>query len=193
VEINSGSISSVSQVSLTMLTEDQQIQFTRLWTETQSTVNHYVASLIHDQSLIRDILQNISLTLLRKFSEYDDSRPFLPWALGVARFEILAQQRDTARKRMICDTEFLEQYTQVWAETETQISDEASALRYCVGQLEGRPQSIIQRRYSDGLTSEIIAKQLSITAANVRTILKRTRDVLKKCVERRLRFQGDAT
>ena len=81
-----------------MLEEDQQIRFTQLWTDAQPTVNQYVASLVRDQWAVRDIVQNTSLALLRKFKDYDPSRPFLPWALGVAKFEILGHQRDSTRK-----------------------------------------------------------------------------------------------
>ena len=99
-----------------MLDENQQIRFTRLWTDAQPTVSQFVASLVKDPWAVRDIVQNVSLVLLRKFAEYDESKPFRPWALGVAKFEILGHRRDTARDRVICDSVFLDQYTQAWAE-----------------------------------------------------------------------------
>ncbi len=169
-----------------MLEEDQQVQFTRLWTDAQPTVSQYVASLIRDQWAARDVLQNTSLALLRKFSAYDPSRPFLPWALGVAKFEILGHRRDVARNRLVCDSDFLEKYTQAWAEVAPPINDEASALRDCVSELKGRPRTIIKLRYAEGQTSETIANELKLTAANVRTILKRIRETLKQCVEKRM-------
>ncbi|QDV45097.1 RNA polymerase sigma factor [Stieleria neptunia] len=119
-----------------MLEEHQQIRFTQLWTDAQPTVSQYVASLIRDQWAVGDIMQSTSLALLQKFSEYNDSRPFLPWALGVAKFEILGHRRNAARNRMICDSEFIEMYTQAWAEIAPRMSDEAAALRHCVGELK---------------------------------------------------------
>ncbi len=169
-----------------MLDEDQQSQFTKLWTDAQPTVGQYVASLTRDQWAVRDILQNTSLALLRTFSEYDPARPFLPWALGVAKYEILGHRRDAARDRMVCDSEFLEHYTQRWAQVAPRINDEASALRDCVSELEGRSRTIITLRYAEGQTSEKIAAELKLSAANVRTILKRVRETLKQCVERRM-------
>ena len=169
-----------------MLDEDQQILFTRLWTDAQPTVGQYVASLIRDQWAVRDIMQNTSLALLRKFLQYDPSLPFLPWALGVAKFEILGHRRDTARDRMLCDSEFLEHYTQTWAQVAPRIKDEAAALRDCVSELQGRPRAIIALRYAEGQTSEVIAAELKLSAANVRTILKRVRETLKQCVEKRM-------
>lgn len=111
-----------------MLEEDQQIRFTQLWTDAQPTVSQYVASLIRDRWAVGDIMQSTSLALLQKFSEYDESRLFLPWALGVAKFEILGHRRNAARNWMICDSEFVEKYTQAWAEIAPRMSDEAAAL-----------------------------------------------------------------
>lgn len=173
-----------------MLEEDQQIRFTQLWTDAQPMVSQYVNSLIHDRSAARDIVQNTSLALLRKFSEYDESRPFVAWAIGVAKFEILGRKRDLARNRMVCDTDFLEQYTQAWVQVAPAISDEETALRDCFGELNGRSKTIIKLRYADEKTSATIAEELGITSANVRTILKRTRGVLKRCVKKQLGLQG---
>ena len=125
-----------------MLEEDQQIRFTRFWTDAQPTVSQYVASLIRDQWAVRDIVQNTSLAFLRKFSEYDQSRPFLLWALGVAKFEILGHRRGAARNRMVFDSDFLEQYTQAWARVAPRLNDEATALRDCVSELKGRPRNV---------------------------------------------------
>ncbi|MEM7785599.1 MAG: sigma-70 family RNA polymerase sigma factor [Planctomycetota bacterium] len=174
----------------TMLEEQQQIRFTQLWTDAQPTVSQYVASLIPDQSAVRDIVQNTSLALVRKYSEYDESRPFLPWALGIAKFEVLGRKRDLARNRMICDTEFVEQYTRVWAEVAPSISEESTALQHCVTKLNGRSRTIIKLRYTEGKTSEKIANELDLSSANVRAILKRTRDALRRCIEKRIRLLG---
>jgi RNA polymerase sigma factor (sigma-70 family) len=110
--------------------------------------------------------------------------------LGVAKFEILGQKRDLARNRIISDTDFLEQYTHVWAEVAPGLSDEETALRHCVAGLNGRSRTIIKLRYKEELNSEKIASQLSLTPANVRAILKRTRDALRRCIEKQIGLLG---
>ena len=176
-----------------MLDDDQQVRFTQLWTEALPTVSRFVASLIRDQWAVRDIVQNTSLALLRKFSEYDVARPFLPWALGIANFEILGYQRDVARSRIVSDTKLLERYAQTWAEVAPRLDGEATALQHCVGELKGRPRQVIELSYAQDQPSEAIGRELNLTAANVRTILKRTREALKRCVERQLALRGGST
>lgn len=175
-----------------MLDEHQQVRFTKLWTDAQPTVNRYISSLVRDQWAARDIVQNTSLVLLRKFPEYDELKPFIPWAIGLAKFEILAHHRDTARNRLVCDSEFIEQYTLKWSEMAPQMSDEATALRICISELNGRPRKIVRLRYAEGKTSEAIASELNLSAANVRTILKRTREALRRCIGKQIALQGGA-
>jgi RNA polymerase sigma-70 factor (ECF subfamily) len=175
-----------------MLNENQQIRFTQLWTDAQPNVSQFVASFVRDSWAVHDIVQNTSLALLRKFSEYDEAKPFLAWAIGVAKFEILSHKRDFSRDRTVFDSEFLDRYAQVWAEVAPRISPESAALRDCIDKLEGRPRMIIKMRYAEGATSDAIATKLNITAANVRTILKRTREVLQRCVGHHLGLQGES-
>ena len=176
-----------------MLTEAQQEQFTRRWTESQPIVSRYVRSLVADSWAVRDIVQSTSLALLRKYAEYDESQPFLPWALGIAKFEILGHRRDQVRNRLVFDSDFLDRYTQSWAEVAERIAGEADALEQCVSRLPDRQRRILRLRYVEELGSDAIAARINLTAANVRTILKRTREALRQCVETRLQAEGGTT
>lgn len=176
-----------------MLDEHQQIQFTTLWTDAQPAVNSYVASLIREPWDVRDVMQNTSMALLRKFSEFDPSQPFLAWALGVAKFEILGHRRDAARNRLVNNSELLDQYTQAWSEISPRVHDESASLRECMRELKSRSRRVVELYYAEGRSSLEIAGQLGLTAANVRAILKRTREILRRCVQRRMTLPGGST
>lgn len=173
-----------------MLTNEQQVQFTRLWTEAQPVVSQYVESLVSDVWAARDIVQNTSVALLLKFEQYDPARPFLPWAMGVAKFEILGNRRDMARSRIVCDAELLERYTAAWVEISPQVADEALALRHCVSRLQAKQQELLRLRYVENLNSDDIASQLGRTATSVRTTLHRIRLALRRCIEGQLPERG---
>ncbi len=175
-----------------MLTNEQQMQFTRLWTDAQPVVSRYVASLVSDVWAARDIMQNTSVALLQKFEQYDPARPFLPWAMGIAKFEILGNRRDMARSRIVCDPDLLEQYTAAWVEISPQVEDEAVALRNCVGQLEARQQELLRLRYVENMNSDAIAAQVGRTATSIRTTLHRVRQALRRCIEGQLPEGGTA-
>lgn len=173
-----------------MLSEEDQETFTRLWTEAQPTVSHYLLSLVREPATAKDLLQKTALVLLRKFSDYDRDQPFLPWAMGVAKFELLGHRRDEARNRVLFDSELLDRYTERWSELAPQQTDETAALQHCLGKLPKRLRRVIRLRYFEDRNSGEIAKALDLTAGNVRVTLQRTREQLRQCVERELRVGG---
>lgn len=173
-----------------MLDNEAQEQFTRLWTEVQPTVAGYVYSVVRDMHLAKDLVQETALVLLRKFGEWDSSREFLPWALGVAKLEILSHRRDTGRSRVVFDDALLDAITESWAKHATQIDAEQAALHECLEKLAPHAREIVRLRYFDEMQTPQIADRLGSTAGAVRISLMRIREQLQGCVERQLGPKG---
>lgn len=69
--------------------------------------------------------------------------------------------------------------------------DEALArLRQCLGQLDGRARSVVAWHYEERRSRADIAGRLGIGEDGVKSLLRRTRALLKACVERRAREAG---
>ena len=175
-----------------MTAKDDHERFTELWTEVQPVVSHFIRSLLRDSAAAKDVLQSTALVLLRKFANFDPNRRFLPWALSIAKFEVLAHRRDHARCLVSFDSELMDQFTKSWAEVAPVISDEASALQACVGKLPEKAQNVVRLRYVEDLNSKQIAERLDRGPGNVRVMLQRIREQLRECVERTLRAEGGA-
>ena len=175
-----------------MLDERAQEQFVQLWTAAQPAVAGYICALMRDGEVAKDVLQETALVLLRRFAEYDSQRPFLAWALGVARFQMLGHQRDAARSFLTFDTELMERFTEHWAETAPAADRRAGALRECLEKLPGRARDVLRQRYFEELTAEDIARRLGANGASVRVMLQRIREQLRKCIERRMQAEGGA-
>jgi hypothetical protein len=56
-----------------------------LWTQAQPTVSAYVHALVGDRAARDEVLQQVALAILEHFGSYDSERPFLPWAMTIAR------------------------------------------------------------------------------------------------------------
>jgi RNA polymerase sigma-70 factor (ECF subfamily) len=179
-----------------MLTEAEQADFTRLWTTHQRTVSQYLLSLVTESHVAGDLLQGTALVLLRKFTEYDRRRPFLPWALGVAKRELLACRRDAVRSRLTFCSDLLDQYTERWAalaeRSSERSSDESLALQRCLRRLPDKLRELLRLRYFEDLNSQQISARLQLTADHVRVTLQRTRERLRACVERQLSAEEGA-
>lgn len=181
------------QYSVAMLSDRDQERFMRLWTEIQPAVVNYIHATIRDPTAAKDLVQETALVLFRRFTEFDGDRPFLAWALGVAKFQVLGFHRDAARSLVCFDTELFDQFTEMWAETAAAGSERSTALELCLERLPARPRQMVRLRYFEELNSEEIAHRLGSKSAAVRVALQRIREQLRACVEQQLRTERQAT
>ncbi|MBL9144859.1 MAG: sigma-70 family RNA polymerase sigma factor [Verrucomicrobiaceae bacterium] len=173
-----------------MLTDEQQERFTRLWTEVQPSVSGYIHAVVRDSVVAKDIVQETALALLRKFADWDQVRDFLPWALGAAKYEILAHRRDSARCRVTFDDEVLHAITETWSSVAPEISDEQAALHSCLDKLAPHARDVVRLRYDEDWDAPQIAQKLHSTAGAVRVALMRIREQLRDCVQHQLTLEG---
>jgi RNA polymerase sigma-70 factor (ECF subfamily) len=92
------------------------------------------------------------------------------------------------QNREICTVE-LEAADTVWAAATNQgggLDDYLDALRECVEGLEGRAKKAIDLAYRVGASRGAIAVELAMQPDGVKTLLRRTREALRECVERKL-------
>lgn len=166
-----------------MLSTDQQEHFTQLWTQAQSTVACFVHTSIRDRGHAEDLLQEIAMTLLRKFTDYDPKKAFLPWAMGVAKFAILGSKRDYARSRLVFDEALLERISNTFLEIAPAQREEEEFLDICLTKLAPKALRLVRLRYYDSLDLREIARVLGTSEVAIRVGLLRIREQLRKCIE----------
>src|SRR5947209_5596039 len=67
----------------------------RLLTKHQDDLFRFIFALLPHEEDARDVLQETSVAVCRKFFDYDVEQPFLPWAFGFAYLETLKhRERD---------------------------------------------------------------------------------------------------
>jgi len=161
-------------------------RFTRLWTQAQPSVAGYVAAVVADPHAADDVLQEVALTLLRKFAEYDPTRPFIAFAMGVAKTAILSERRDRARAASRLRPATVESLEQAWQEVLPEADARRGALDECLRDIAGRGRELVALRYQEALEPQDIAQRLGMSAVAVRVALSRLRAGLQTCIERRL-------
>jgi RNA polymerase sigma-70 factor (ECF subfamily) len=167
---------------------DSHEEFTRRWTEAQPIVAGYLNAAVPDFHEAEDLLQDVAVILLRKFPEYDRKRPFVGWAIGVARREMLMARRRHARSRLFYHDDLLERLADVCEELAPELEERARALRECVRHLQKRSSQLVRLRYENALKPEAIARRLGMAAVAVRVALNRARASLRECIERKLKL-----
>src|SRR5436853_7682209 len=117
---------------------DNHEQFTRRWTEAQPIVAGYINAVVADFQEAEDLLQNVAVILLRKFPEYDAQRPFIGWAIGIAKREVLMARRRHARNFLCYHTDLLERISEAYEPLAPELEDRSRALRECLKAVPGR-------------------------------------------------------
>lgn len=162
------------------------------WTAAQRTVGAFIGTLVPDFHQAEEVLQRVAVTLVRKFPEYDRRQPFVAWAIGVAKFEVLYYRRQHATDRHRFDDELLGRIAASYQRLSPELSPVSEALAECLKAVEGRAKQALSLRYVKDLKAEDMAKALGMNGSAARMLLMRTRTAIRNCIERRL-AGGEAT
>jgi RNA polymerase sigma-70 factor, ECF subfamily len=173
-----------------MMEPHQAEQFAALWTAAQPTITSFIRMLIPDYQQADDVLQRVAVTLVRKFDQYDPTRPFAAWAVGVAKFEVLYYRRERATDRHLFGDEIIENIASRYELLVDDVDPIREALQRCLDQLKGRSRDVIELRYRRGMKSNSIAEEMTLSAGAVRMLLCRVRETLRRCIERRIAGQS---
>ncbi|MCA9020604.1 MAG: RNA polymerase subunit sigma-70, partial [Planctomycetaceae bacterium] len=66
----------------------QELQFTTLLTAHRRQLYAFIYSLLTDHTDAEDVYQRCSMILWDKFDQFDAECDFLPWAMGIAFYEV---------------------------------------------------------------------------------------------------------
>lgn len=154
----------------------------RHWTLAQPVVSAFVLSIVRDFSERDDLLQDIAITVLEQSARYDSSRPFLPWALGIAQNHVRQFLRRQRQERRAFGEEMQELLQTAFRESAEGFSEKLNHLKDCLGRLEEREQLLCDLRYAEDLKPAAVAQRLGMSANAVSKALQRIRDQLRACI-----------
>lgn len=175
---------------MTATDEQQDVDLASLVQRHQAGVWRYLRFLGAESPAADDLVQETFLAIARAdFAERDD-RQTAGYLRTVARNQLLAWRRKQNRQ---VSTVELEAADGVWAAAagaDGSLGDYVEALRACLEKLEGRARRAIDLHYRVGASRAAIAVELEMKPDGVKTILRRTRDILRACVDRQLRSEA---
>jgi len=88
-------------------------RLSRRWGEAEASVQAFVSSGVRDFHDAEDVVQQVALTVARRFEEDDPSRPFVAWAIWLAQSRIADYYRDRDRQRRAFSKALLDQIADV--------------------------------------------------------------------------------
>lgn len=159
----------------------------RLWSEAQPVVAALIVGSVGDFQHAEDLVSQVAETVVVKFDQYDRSRPFLPWAMGIARNVVLQHYERRAGDRLVFfDERTLRAMAVAHEEVAGEASERLALMRLCLGEVKGKTRRVMEMRYLDGVRPAAIGRALDMTSNAVWVMLHRGREAIARCVQRRL-------
>jgi RNA polymerase sigma-70 factor, ECF subfamily len=137
---------------------------------------------LRDRAAADDLVQEALVIILQRLREGAVNEPdkVVSFVFGTCRQLVIDQRRGRARRARILDT--------FSSDLAPAIADEAPViperrLQECLGQLAERERTIALMTFYDDSTADEIARELGLSAGNVRIIRHRGIEKLRRCIE----------
>ena len=119
-------------------------------------------AITRDFHITEDTLQEVSLVLMKKADTYDDSRPFVAWALGITRFQAMKQLDKRAKNTSYIDHQTLDILEDTIQEKPVELQeDRLQALKGCLRKISHENYQIMQMKYVEKFSARQIASKIN--------------------------------
>ena len=165
---------------------DPHEAFLRLWMQHEPELRAFVRSCCPNAQEVDDVMQEVSVAALRKFSKLDDHSAFGPWACLIARYELLTARRCYARDRLVLAEDIVQLLAEEGAQELPLRHRQLRALDYCIEKLPRKRRELALSAYGRDATIRELAARLKRTEGSLYQLLARIRKVLHRCMEQAL-------
>ena len=120
----------------------------------QATVGAFIHTLVTNVHDAEEVLKRVAVTLVRKYEQYDAQRPFIAWAMGFAKLEVMKYLRERGHQRLVFDNALVEQIAERYQSTSRDDWAVSQFIEECVAELDERARRAIQLRYQGDLRTD---------------------------------------
>lgn len=164
--------------------------FLMLLLPNQKRIFSYIVTLIPNYTDAEDVMQEVTSTLLRKYSDYTPNTDFVAWALTVTRYKVYEYYK--AKKR---DQQKLSKETVRILDMETPakgsgFDSNLEAVKKCITKLDTNDYKLVQMRYELDQNVKTIAARFGRSVQSIYRNLSRVHNILLRCISRQLNQEG---
>ena len=157
-----------------------------LWTNAHPSVAAFISSIVPDFQDSDDVLQQVAVAVIKNYDKYDRNRPFVAWAIGIAKNEVLMHIRKKSQNKLVFSAETIQRISEIHEKESEKFNDTKNALDVCIKKLKGRWRRILEMRYLSEMSIPRIAQKLGMTDSAIYTSFHRTRIALRDCIDREM-------
>lgn len=161
-----------------------------LLTQHQEQLFRYIFSLVPCEADARDILQETSVALFRKFDQYDATRPFLPWAYRFAYLQVQKHREKSVRSPLLFSDDVMDLLASERAHIEPQLDERLRLLDGCLQKMTPQDKELVTSRYASRQSAEEMMSRFALSRRTLFRNLELLRQRLHECVTRQLQSEG---
>jgi RNA polymerase sigma-70 factor (ECF subfamily) len=161
-------------------------EFLKSFVREQRLLAAYLFSATRDPNTAEDLLQTVATVLWQKLADYDQSRPFGAWAVGVAHLEVLKWRQQVARSREVLSEESMRLLSETAAQHAAEVDERYHFLAGCLKALGSTARRVLEMKYAEGRKIHEIAGCIQKSVSAIEMILVRSRRALRDCIERKM-------
>lgn len=148
----------------------------------QSLLMAYIRTMVPQQHLAQDILQETNLVLLKKKSQFTTGTSFWHWSKKVAYFQIMAHWKTIKRNRLVFDEDILHQIEDEMNQL-YELQDHQKRLQQCLEKLPEKQAEMVRLHYRHDMDLDQISKTTNSKKDAISAILYRARKKLYECIK----------
>lgn len=161
-----------------------------LLSQHQESLFRYIYCLVPVEADARDIQQETSLALYRKWEQFDTSRPFLAWAFRFAYLQVLKHREKSARSPLTFDPDVLDLLAGEHERVADHLDRRLRLLDGCLQKLPASEKDLVTGRYARRESAEMLMDRLHLSRRTLFRKLELLRRRLHDCVTRQLESEG---
>ncbi|MEM8945347.1 MAG: sigma-70 family RNA polymerase sigma factor [Planctomycetota bacterium] len=167
-------------------------RFVALFVRHQAAIHSFILTMLPSVVDSEEVLQESSMTMWKKFDQFEPNTNFRNWAFQIARYTTFNYVRRLGRDRHLFNESMMKQIADYAEEQNEELENRRRVLRQCIAKLEPRDTEVLSNCYSEDSTIAAYAERVNKTANAVTKQLGRIRRSLLKCVRRTLGLEGFA-
>jgi RNA polymerase sigma-70 factor (ECF subfamily) len=161
-------------------------QFITLLNAAHGRLLGFLRVMLGNNADAEDVLQRASMTIWRKFSEFDPSKDFFSWASSFAFYEAKNFQRTAARSRLHFDDELMHRLADERVADLDHREARLAAMDRCIEELDQDGRELVREFYLNRTEVATLADRLGRAPQTLYNKLNALRRLLGDCMKRRM-------
>ena len=156
-------------------------EFVHLMSASQMNIYAYIMSIVGNSSDADDIMQNTSVLMWERFSEYESGTDFKRWGISIAYYKI-KEFRKQNKQPQFNDEVFEKIHDQAHEEVGN-MNLFIEKMRVCLTRLSQADLDIVKLRYQSGYSIKKVALRFNTSVQAVYMKLSKIHGILSRCIK----------